>query len=413
MKRNIYVFTNTFPYGCSVEAFLENEMMVASHLDMDIMLIPLRRQKGCRKLPTNVSVCNDLISISILWKIWAICNLLVTHYVWKLFFVADRPRSKREWFQAIKYLYGAFLIEAFLIANKQLFHDDGILYSYWCNHTPLGLCLARKKHKYFRNFSIYSRAHGYDVYGKLVGSYFPYRKETLKMLDSVYVVSRIGCQYLQDHYPESKNKIKVSRLGVLPLLSKYVEKEKIYDVSFVSCSSVIPLKRVDMIFDNINYYCNNNPNLSVSWVHIGGGDNFVKLSRLVQSHASNLHIELLGIIDNIRIKELYLNKRFDIFLNMSVSEGIPVTIMEAISAGIPVVATDVGGNHEIVTFETGKLIPINFSPIQFEYAVFEIRNNLLRYRKTTLEFYENNFNAYNNYVKFYSSLILDNEYITY
>ena len=38
----------------------------------------------------------------------------------------------------------------------------------------------------------------------------------------------------------------------------------------------------------------------------------------------------------------------DLMLNTSSSEGVPVSIMEAYFHGIPVVATDVGGNNEIV-----------------------------------------------------------------
>ena len=49
---------------------------------------------------------------------------------------------------------------------------------------------------------------------------------------------------------------------------------------------------------------------------------------------------------------------FDLFVNMSLSEGIPVSIMEAISFGIPIIATNVGGNAEIVNDETGVLIPL-------------------------------------------------------
>jgi glycosyltransferase involved in cell wall biosynthesis len=38
-----------------------------------------------------------------------------------------------------------------------------------------------------------------------------------------------------------------------------------------------------------------------------------------------------------------------LFVNLSDSEGLPVAIMEAMSAGVPVVATDVGGTAEIVS----------------------------------------------------------------
>ncbi|MBK8368427.1 MAG: glycosyltransferase [Bacteroidetes bacterium] len=60
--------------------------------------------------------------------------------------------------------------------------------------------------------------------------------------------------------------------------------------------------------------------------------------------------------------DFYKDKPVDLFVNVSEIEGIPVSIMEAISFGIPCIGTNVGGVSEIVNEQTGFLIDKNFEP---------------------------------------------------
>jgi glycosyltransferase involved in cell wall biosynthesis len=59
------------------------------------------------------------------------------------------------------------------------------------------------------------------------------------------------------------------------------------------------------------------------------------------------------------VHAVYRSQKVDGFILLSDSEGIPVSIMEALSYGIPVIATDTGGVSEIVTDTNGILLPSN------------------------------------------------------
>ena len=86
---------------------------------------------------------------------------------------------------------------------------------------------------------------------------------------------------------------------------------------------------------------------------IGDGPERDRLERETQARRMEHAVHFLGHRDDARA---WL-PGMDVYVNSSISEGISLTILEAMAAGVPVVATAVGGTPEIVTDEVGRLVP--------------------------------------------------------
>jgi glycosyltransferase involved in cell wall biosynthesis len=86
----------------------------------------------------------------------------------------------------------------------------------------------------------------------------------------------------------------------------------------------------------------------------GAGVCMPELRRLAYELGLAAHVKFLGEIDDV--PGLLSSARF--FVLSSLTEGISLTLLEAMSSGLPVVATRVGGNPEVVLDrETGTLVP--------------------------------------------------------
>ena len=75
--------------------------------------------------------------------------------------------------------------------------------------------------------------------------------------------------------------------------------------------------------------------------------------------------------DNAKLPELY--NQSDIFILPSLIEGVPRTILEAMSCGIPVIVTELPHIHDIVN-GAGLIVPQNDSE-KLSYAITQLLNN--------------------------------------
>jgi glycosyltransferase involved in cell wall biosynthesis len=86
----------------------------------------------------------------------------------------------------------------------------------------------------------------------------------------------------------------------------------------------------------------------------GEGELRESLERQIREHHLEKHVFLAGFRPDV----LSLHKAFDIFVMSSVTEGLGTSLLDAMAAGKPIVATRAGGIPEVVVDgETGYLVP--------------------------------------------------------
>ncbi len=94
-------------------------------------------------------------------------------------------------------------------------------------------------------------------------------------------------------------------------------------------------------------------------VIVGDGPEKEAVCSAIAAHGAGDGVLLLGYRADVR----QLFPAFDVYVNSSISEGVSLTILEGMAAGLPVVATGVGGTPEVVIAgATGLLVPPRSAP---------------------------------------------------
>lgn len=117
-----------------------------------------------------------------------------------------------------------------------------------------------------------------------------------------------------------------------------------------SIGELIPRKNHKFVIDTLTEEFRNDP--SLHYCIAGNG----KLTEELTAHIRELGLEnqihLLGFRKDAR----RLMYGMDVFLFPSYQEGLPVAVMEAMAAGMPIIATDIRGNHDLIHHEQNGLL---------------------------------------------------------
>lgn len=407
MGKVLFMFTNDYPYGTG-ETFIENEILVSSKIYKKVYICVMNIQREnalMREIPQNVEV----ITLSKHGKFYkafsTVAHIVMGIFLGDLFAEWKKCRTLGEFQKSIIFYNAVMERYAQLKKHEFILEENRIdFYCYWFLESVYVADLLKKVIS--PDSVLITRAHGYDLYTERTSfNYFPFRKQLLRKVNRVCPCSLAGEQYLKNKYPNFSNKIVCSYLGTKDSMPQPAEKEKDSFI-IVTCSNIIPLKRVIRVAETLALIEQENSRLKIEWYCFGDGELRRDIEEYCKKNLRKIKAFFMGQTANEDILEFYKSQNVDLFINVSETEGLPVSIMEAASFGIPAIATEVGGSPEIVLDGvTGYLIDKDFTNDELKTCILRYANMPFNKKRTmkknTREYWKKNFSADNNYPKFF------------
>jgi glycosyltransferase involved in cell wall biosynthesis len=356
-KKLIY-FTASFPYGLG-ETWKSNELKYFVEYFDEITVVPYSyggNRTSPKTLPAGVKLEGPLFETDALTvntrSVFKLLDRNLAYYLKELLRKKAFLSKTRtiDWLKAslqIKRLLAHPVIRKMLNASD----EDTILYFFWGRGSCDILPFTRKR----RFWKTVVRFHRFDLFENENGGYIPYRRQLLENVTIAAPSSEIGCEHMRSLYPHLGSRLKVIRLGVIGEGKISASADNILRI--VSCSYVVPVKRVHLIARALA-----SVSAPVEWTHVGDGPLMSELKAIVEILPGNIRVDFPGMINSSKVMDFYKARPIDLFLNVSSSEGVPFSIMEVLSGGVPVYATAAGGTGEIIDDSVGKLLPLDITP---------------------------------------------------
>lgn len=402
--KTIVLITNSFPFGIVEKSFIAPEFALLSKRYNFIIIARNIKEEQTTGCPDNVTIYRYDSKKGYNTAVLLARALMDTELFAELKYLASSGKvNKKNILKAITVMMRTLHFSDFLKKIRATVKDEQIIYyTYWNDYATYACARIKNKDK------VVSRIHRADLYLlKDNNFYLAYKNLTNDKADRLFFISKEGLEYYKSTFKDYTDKLRLNYLGVKKQerLSPYGIHKSLKLLSF---SYLSPVKRVDRIIDTLSGI----DDIEIEWTHIGGGVLESELKEKADKQLAskqNITYKLTGYMHNEDAVRYVGSNEFDFLLNVSYSEGLPVTMMEAMSLGIPVIATNVGGVNEIVCDgENGYLIARDFENGALAEKLREYYNmsaeDKLCLRKNALKTWESKFFDENNYRKYAEEL---------
>lgn len=224
-------------------------------------------------------------------------------------------------------------------------------------------------------------------WSKLPWAYFKIEKNLIHRMEKVFIVSSNGLEFYKQQYPSMIDKFsflptfvdnkkfypypsdreKINRSSDFKSKYGFLEKDKIV-FSFGRLEGAKnPILLIDSFYSLVKYDSN------VKLLIAGTGSLEKDVVKRVKKYNLQESIKFLGVVplDDL----IKLMKISDVFLMTSAFEGMPMSVLEALASGLPVVSTNVGEVKLVVKDGISGLLAPAGNAESIARAVLEVLNN--------------------------------------
>lgn len=293
------------------------------------------------------------------------------------------------------------------IGNAKAYRKlKSIIYQYHFNiihcHTPVGSVLTRLAAKKNREdgCKIIYTAHGFHFYkGAPLRNwllYYPIERYLAHRTDTIITINH-------EDYKIAK-KFAAGRIEYIPgigidfnkfAINKEIQHSKRkeigigqFDFAILSVGELIPRKNHRIILEALKLLKTTSTYKHLHYYLCGQGDLSDELKQLSINYGINDHVHFMGYRQDIA----EICNACDAFVFMSLQEGLPVALLEAMACGLPVICSNIRGNRDLVEDMKNGIVaksdPISVAnAIQLLYSDDALRSKISENSRISIQQY--------------------------
>lgn len=256
-----------------------------------------------------------------------------------------------------------------------------VIYSHYLLNSYAALQLKKKY-----NLPLVAIEHWSEVNKDTLKSYVKYSgNKVYSSSDKVIAVSDSLKLMLHKHF--SVNALVVHNLVGEGFGYKLSPQRSTFN--FVTVGSLFHVKGYDILVEAFANIVNDNNNFRLTIV--GDGNQRPLLQELINKYSLKSKVLLVGRKSRSEVADILANS--DVYVSSSRNENFSVSVLEALSVGLPIVATVCGGIKECINDSNGLLVPTENIQL-LGSAMLKISQNISNYnRESIAQDFENRFST--------------------